>query len=128
MPQKKLSLFRTFKNAFNGIGWILQNERNFQIEVAGLVINLILIFLLRLTASDVVLIMIVCFLVLITEMLNTAAEKICDFIQPKWDKKIGLIKDLAAGAVVLSVVIAVIVGIYVYAPYLKYALYDRIKY
>ena len=38
-------------------------------------------------------------LVLVAESLNTCIEKLCDFVQPEYDNKIGFIKDIAAGAV-----------------------------
>jgi diacylglycerol kinase (ATP) len=59
----------------------------------------------------------------VTETWNTCAEKICDYIQPNFDTKIGVIKDLAGGAVLLSVIAAVCVGILVYWPYLKLYFY-----
>ena len=57
------------------------------------------------------------FAVLSAEIFNTAVEKICDIVQPDFDKRIGFIKDIAAGAVVLTVIAAVIVGILVYWKY-----------
>lgn len=44
-------------------------------------------------------------LMLVTEMLNTALESICDFIQPKHDERIKEIKDIAAGAAIIAIVI-----------------------
>ncbi|KPM33604.1 Diacylglycerol kinase [Croceitalea dokdonensis DOKDO 023] len=55
-------------------------------------------------------------LVMGIEGLNTAVEKIADYIQPNFDKKIGLIKDISAGAVMLASIIAVIVGLLIYLP------------
>jgi len=47
---------------------------------------------------DMALILLCCFFVLVTEALNTCVEKICDYIQPEFDLRIGIIKDLAGGA------------------------------
>lgn len=44
------------------------------------------------------------------EALNTSVEKLCDFIQPKQDRHIGCIKDMAAGGVVLSAGFAALAG------------------
>ncbi|WP_238555087.1 diacylglycerol kinase family protein [Chryseobacterium sp. P1-3] len=52
------------------------------------------------------------------EIFNTAIERICDIIQPDFDKRIGFIKDIAAGAVVLMAIVSVIVGILVYWKYI----------
>jgi len=45
-----------------------------------------------------------------TEGLNTAIEKISDFVQPEFDKKIGFIKDVSAGAVMIVSIAATIIG------------------
>lgn len=50
------------------------------------------------------------------EGLNTAIEKVCDYIQPEFDKKIGFIKDVSAGAVMLVSIAATIIGFIIYLP------------
>ncbi len=50
------------------------------------------------------------------EGLNTAIEKIADYIQPENDPKIGFIKDVSAGAVMIVSIIASIVGLIIYVP------------
>ncbi|MBS9463019.1 diacylglycerol kinase family protein [Flagellimonas sp. 389] len=47
---------------------------------------------------------------------NTAIEKIADYIQPNIDPKIGFIKDISAGAVMIVSIIAAIVGLIIYVP------------
>ena len=88
---------------------MLKSERNFQLEVFALIINLFLIVYFKLNSTDVALILVVCFLVLIAETINTAIEKICDFVEPNFNKKIGLIKDISAGAVILATLLSIIV-------------------
>ena len=99
---------------------MLKSERNFQLEVFALIINLFLIFYFKLNSTDVALILVVCFLVLIAETINTAIEKICDFVEPNFNKKIGLIKDISAGAVILATLLSIIVGVLVYSKYFFY--------
>jgi len=55
-------------------------------------------------------------LVLGTEGMNTAIEKLADFVQPDHDPKIGFIKDISAGAVMLVSIAACIVGLIIYGP------------
>lgn len=99
---------------------MLKSERNFQFEVFALIINLFLIVYFKLNSTDVALILLVCFLVLIAETINTAIEKICDFVEPNFNKKIGLIKDISAGAVILATLLSIIVGVLVYRKYFFY--------
>jgi diacylglycerol kinase (ATP) len=97
---------------------MLKFERNFQIEVVALLMNIFLIFYLKISNLDTILILIVCFLVLSAEAFNTAIEKICDIIQPEFDKRIGFIKDVSAGAVILTAILSMMVGIFVYWKYI----------
>ena len=55
-------------------------------------------------------------LVLGIESLNTAVEKIADFIHPEFHNKIGFIKDIAAGAVLFAAMAAIAIGLLIYVP------------
>jgi diacylglycerol kinase (ATP) len=50
------------------------------------------------------------------EGLNTAVEKIADFIHPEFHNRIGFIKDIAAGAVLFAAFSAIAVGALIYVP------------
>ncbi|WP_291097654.1 MULTISPECIES: diacylglycerol kinase family protein [unclassified Flavobacterium] len=55
-------------------------------------------------------------LVMSIEGLNTAVEKVADFIHPNYHEKIGFIKDIAAGAVFFASISAIAIGIIIYLP------------
>jgi diacylglycerol kinase (ATP) len=55
-------------------------------------------------------------LVLSIEGLNTAVEKVADFVHPDFHKQIGFIKDIAAGAVFFAAITAIIIGCIIYLP------------
>ena len=55
-------------------------------------------------------------LVLGIEGVNTAVEKIADFIHPEFHDRIGFIKDIAAGAVLFAATSALTVGALIYVP------------
>lgn len=55
-------------------------------------------------------------LVLSIEGLNTAVEKIADFVHPDFHEKIGFIKDIAAGAVFFAAMTAIAIGSIIYIP------------
>jgi len=55
-------------------------------------------------------------LVLGVESLNTAVEKIADFIHPEYHERIGFIKDIAAGAVMFAALAAMAIGLLIYVP------------
>lgn len=55
-------------------------------------------------------------LVLGVEGLNTAVEKVADFIHPEYHEKIGFIKDIAAGAVFFTAMTAIAIVCIIYIP------------
>lgn len=114
---RKPPFYQSLYYAVRGLIWILRNERNFQYEILGLLINLFLMVYLQLSALDALLILLACFLVLMAETFNTCLEKICDLISPDYDERIKIIKNMAAGGVVLSVVSAVIAAVFIYPKY-----------
>lgn len=116
---QKHSFSHSVKAAFHGLLWIFKSERNFKIELFGLFINILLIFVLNLNRADILFILILCGLVLISEIINTAIEKLCDYVKDDYHPKIGLIKDISAAAVLLAVIFAIIAGAIIYLPYLQ---------
>ena len=52
--------------------------------------------------------------VMAAEALNTAVEKLCDFAQKNQNRYIRFVKDVAAGAVLLSAVGALLAGVFFY--------------
>ncbi len=52
--------------------------------------------------------------VLTTETMNTAVEKLCDFNQKNLNRYIRVIKDMAAGAVLLCAIAALLVGVVIF--------------
>ncbi|AZA60118.1 diacylglycerol kinase family protein [Chryseobacterium indoltheticum] len=57
-------------------------------------------------------------LILTAESLNTALEKLCDFVHPEYHKKNGFIKDIASGAMTFAVISVLILLTLIYYPYL----------
>jgi diacylglycerol kinase (ATP) len=56
-------------------------------------------------------------LVMGVEALNTAIEDVADFIHPEHNKKIGIIKDIGAGAVFLAAIFSIAIILIIYVPY-----------
>ena len=55
-------------------------------------------------------------IVLVAEALNTAVEKVADFIHPEYHEKIGFIKDIAAGAPSFAAFTSLIIAGFIYIP------------
>lgn len=55
-------------------------------------------------------------LVWVTEAMNTAVEELCNRINPEFDKSIGRVKDLSAGAVLAASLAAAVIGLLTLGP------------
>ena len=58
---------------------------------------------------DAVLVIVVTALVLVAEIMNSAIEALCDFVETRHDEKIGIIKDIAAAGVGVAILAWVLV-------------------
>lgn len=92
------NLVRSAQDASRGLGYAFWHTRSLQLGVAITVVALLIGWALRLSLVELVLILIGGTLVLAIETLNTAIEMLCDFVHSGTDPRIGLVKDVAAGA------------------------------
>jgi diacylglycerol kinase (ATP) len=108
----------SFKPAFKGLAFLLKNEHNFRIHVAATLIVIVLGILFRIRPIEWIAVVLCFGLVISTEIMNTAVEKLVDFVSPQNNEKAGQIKDIAAAAVLVSACIAFIAGLIIFLPYL----------
>lgn len=106
-------VLRSFRFAGQGIVDLFRYENNAKVHllIAGLVI--IAGFWLRLSRVEWAVILTQVGLVWAAEAVNTALEKLCDFVSPGRHPQIKAIKDLSSGAVLIVAVTAVVVGVLV---------------
>ena len=110
-----MRFFLSLKFALRGIGFALR-ERNFKIQIACAVLVVIAGWYFHISNSEWLAIAICVGSVLSTEMFNTAIEKLADFIHPQQNKKIGQLKDVAAGAVLVFAIVSLIVAGIIFIP------------
>lgn len=73
-------------------------------------------FIVDLTLTEWIFI-IGCFVsVLVTEMLNTAIEKLCDLVTLEFHPLIKIVKDVSAGMVLVSAIGSIVTGIIIFSP------------
>lgn len=111
--------FLSFGYAFQGIAAFLRSEPHARIHALATVVVVALGCYVKLPALQWVLLLLVIGLVWVTEMINTVVEKIMDHVAPERHPRIKWIKDVAAGAVLVSAIIAVIAGALIFFPYLQ---------
>lgn len=119
MTNEKFSLrarANSFGYAFKGIRNLLRYEHNTIIHLVATVMVIVAGLWLQLERWEWTAIVIVTGFVWVTEILNTCVERTMDFISMEKDPKIGAIKDLAAGAVLIAALTAVTAGAFIFIP------------
>ena len=108
--------------AISGMFFLLKNEDSIKVQSLFFLLFIFLGYYFEITKNEWIIHIILIGFILTAEALNTVAEKICDFINPKYDDRIKLIKDISAGAVSFAVISSLIVLIIIYYPYLSASL------
>ncbi|MCX6792249.1 MAG: diacylglycerol kinase family protein [Candidatus Gottesmanbacteria bacterium] len=108
----------SFKNAFAGLAWAIRTQPNFRIHLALSAIALGLSAYFRITRTEWAIIIFTIVLGLTAECMNTAIESMTDLITTEWRAEAKIAKDVAAGMMLTTAAGAVIVAIFVFAPYL----------
>jgi len=108
---------KSLKYALIGAYKLITTEHSIMVQLSIGVLVSVLGFIFDITKTEWMLQTLAVGIVLAIEGLNTAVEKIADFIHPDHHEKIGFIKDIAAGAVTFAAISAVIIGLIIYIPY-----------
>ena len=119
MSKKESFIVNRFKSvgyAFKGMMILIKTEKSIQLQFAIAIIVTIAGFYYNISTTEWMIQLIMIALVMSIEGANTAIEYIADFIHPEHHPKIGLIKDIGAGAVFIASIIAVIIAGIIYIP------------
>ncbi|WP_378953787.1 diacylglycerol kinase family protein [Pelosinus sp. sgz500959] len=108
--KRKQSLSQAFKNAFSGIVYCLLHERNMKIHMAAAFFAGGLAWWLQLDDDKILVLLVTISSVLVAEMVNTVVEKVVDMVSPEVHPLAKIAKDVAAGAVLITAIISLIVG------------------
>lgn len=101
---------QSFIFAFKGTLSVIKTERNFRIHLAVAFYVLLAAIITQLTEIEWVLVIGCIGAVTGAEIFNTAIEKLCDTLHPNWNKGIGLVKDMTAGAVLMFALSSAAIG------------------
>jgi len=104
MPKEESFFINRVKSvgfALRGALLLIRTEASIKVQVGIAVIMTIAGFYFNISNTEWAIQILTIAAILGAEGLNTAIEKVADFIQPEFDKKIGIIKDVSAGAVML---------------------------
>lgn len=104
--------------AFKGALKLMKTEHSIMVQVSLAIIMILAGFYFKISHEEWLTQTLAIGLVLGIEGVNTAVEKIADFIHPDYHERIGFIKDIAAGAVFFAAITAIAIGCIIYIPHL----------
>jgi diacylglycerol kinase len=119
MAQKKFSLksrLESFRFALNGLLLLLKNEHNSRIHILAAIIAIVMGIIMKLDHYEWSLLVIVIGAVFLTELLNSSIESLADLIDPEFNELIMRAKDYSAAAVLISAIVAIVVGGLIFIP------------
>ena len=115
--QVNRSLMESLKHAGAGLKRVFIEERNFRIQFFCTLAVVIVGILLKIDRGEWLVVVLLCILVLILEMVNTAIEAIVDMtVGRQFHECAQKAKDVAAGAVVIAAIAALVNGVIIFLP------------
>jgi len=114
---KSQGFWGTFLNAQKGLRLVLKSEVNIRIHFCAALLILILAVCLNFSITKICILLLTISGVICSEMVNSALEFSLDAMyKNKYSKLVGMAKDIAAGAVMFTTFIAVVIGFLLFLP------------
>lgn len=109
---------QSFKYAFRGLFLLLKTEHSIIAQTFVFSLTILLGFIVGISKQDWINQIIAMGLVMSIEGMNTAVEKLADFVHKENHPKIGFIKDISAGAVTFAALTFIVIFAITYLPYI----------
>lgn len=107
---------RSFRNAFRGVGIMIRTQHNAWVHLVGAIVAIVLGFKFDISLAEWSVLALSMGFVLASEAFNTAMEIDIDLTSPNYHPYARDTKDVAAGAVLISVIVALVIGLIIFLP------------
>lgn len=117
--KKRFSLIARIKSAnhaFRGLGILFKTTHNFWLQIFFAILAIFLGIVLNISNIEWMFLVFAMGFVFVSEAFNTAIEIDMDLTSPEYHPYAKDTKDVSAGAVLLSVFIAIIIGLIIFIP------------
>ncbi len=116
VPYKRRIL--SFKYALEGLSAAFKEEPNLKIHTVIALVVISAGFYFNITTIDWIIILFLICLVISLELTNTALEAVIDSFTETQHPRAKFAKDISAGAVLVISIVAVIIGLIIFLPYI----------
>jgi diacylglycerol kinase (ATP) len=106
----------SFKYALTGIKNFFQSEHNAILHSGATLVVIVLSLVYKVDKYEAIALLFAIAFVWVAELLNTAIEKLADFVSPDHHPNIKFIKDVAAAAVLIAALTAIAAGSFIFIP------------
>ena len=110
--------YRSFHYAFQGLHYALKNDQNLAIHFIAACVVILLSIILDVSPFEMGILGVTILVVISTEMINSAIEKMVNLITKEHRTEAKVAKDVAAGMVLVTSIGAVIIGTLIFLPYI----------
>ena len=107
----------SFRYAFRGVRWMARHEPNMRFHLLATVAVEAAAAAYRLPIEQWAALVFAIALVLLGETLNTAIEVVLDLVHPEDDERVGVVKDVAAAAVLVAAAGSAVIACIVFVPH-----------
>lgn len=115
-------LRKSFGYAIKGIDDVIKHEPNMKIHVVVAILVVIMAFILKVSIIEWIILVLLIGAVLAAETINTTIENLVDMYTKEYDEKAKIVKDTAAGTVLILAITSAIIGLIIFIPKIIYLL------
>ena len=115
-------LRKSFGYAFKGIDDVIKHEPNMKIHVVVAILVVIMAYILKVSIIEWIILVLLIGAVLAAETINTTIENLVDMYTKEYDEKAKIVKDTAAGTVLILAITSAIIGLIIFMPKIIYLL------
>ena len=109
---------KSFTFAWKGILTCAGHEQNITFHLLAAIAVIVAGFIFHITHIEWMVVMLCIGSVIAAELFNSAIERLVDLVSPERNRIAGEVKDIAAGAVLVTAIAAATVGLIVFLPYI----------
>lgn len=114
----RATFLRSFVYAGSGLWYAMRTQRNARVHLTLAIAAIALGFVLHCSPVEFAMLFVAITTVFIAEMFNTVAEACVDLATQDFHPLARVAKDVAAGAVLLSAMLSVVIGLLIFVPHL----------
>lgn len=112
------SFLKSTRHAIRGLAGVARAEHSFRVQLSFALAVVVMAIVLPLDVWERILVFLMSAAVLVLEVMNSIVERLIDAVQPRFNPMVREVKDMMAGTVFLTSVVAAVVGIMIFGPYL----------